>query len=337
MEVPDYVKESSISDEAVEGLTNAQFGISHLREFPLDTPGHTFLSYGYCKSAGIQTSDLMAKILKAASFFSIESDLTKIDEAFDSLTKQASEEKHFALYMDFGAPKEASTNPGEKLGGVRGFYPINNAFEVEQSAVKLANERSRIPLELFAEASRNLVKAAADFSLPARLLPRQVVSYGIARLPSPEFLLKAAAERCAATGDNFYEEVAATALENPEGMGSHDYAELWLQADRQNGYKSASKNDPDPFLIFNSGPTVEAIDRQIESWTVVAGAAVPVEKVASVKEADLKKHFAAPLAAKLMDIVKKATERVRGSELAVSIGELDTKIQQAFLRHLAGT
>lgn len=339
LEVPDYVKESSVEDEAIAPLTDAQFGIPHRREFPLDTPGHVYLSYGFCKSAGIQTSELMAKILKAGSFFAIDADLTKIDEAFDNLTKSASEgkEKQFALYIDFGEAKEASTNPGEKLGGVRGFYPIGSDFEVEQSAIKLANERSRIPVELFAEASRNLVKAAKEFSVPQRLLPRQVLNYGVERLPQADFLLKEAAARSATTGDTFYEEVAATAIENPEGVATHDYAELWVQADRQNGYKSASKHDLDPFMIFNSGPTVEAMERNIESWTVVAGAAVPVEKVATVKEADLNKWFAKPVAEKLSGIVKKAVGRVKGSELAVALGELEFGLQKAFLKHLAAS
>ncbi len=335
MEVPDYVKESSVHTDDVASLTPAQFGLPHRREFPLDTPGHVFLSYGYCKSAGIKTSELMEKILKAGAFFSIEADLTKIDAAFDNLTKKASEEKPYALYIDFGTAQPDAENPGIKVGGVRGFYPISSGYEVEQSALKLANERAKIPIELFAEGCRNLVKAATEHKVELRLLPRQIADYGIERIPNPEYLEKAAADRKAATGDELYEDLALTANENPEGMPAHAYAELWLSADRINGYKAASKSEPDPFLIFNSGPTVESIERSIESWTVVGGSAVPVEKVAAIKEADLNRWFPKPIAERLGVLVKKAVAHVKGSELAAGISELEAGIQATLLKHLA--
>jgi hypothetical protein len=276
----------------------------------------------------------MEKILKAASFFTIEADLAKIDDAFNNLTKKASEEKPYALTIDFGPAQPGAENPGVKQGGVHGFYPISNAFEIEQSAVKLANERSRIPLELFAEACRNVVQAAKTAQVATNLLPRSVTVYGVERMPQPDFLLKVAAERTAATGDSIYEDIATSALDGIEEKSSHDFAELWLQADRLNSYKAASKNEPDPFQIFNSGITVEEADRQLESWTVLNGTAVPVDKIASLKEADVTKWYAKPIAERIVGIIKKAADRVKGSELAVSIGELEAGIQASLHRRL---
>jgi hypothetical protein len=335
LDVPDYVKESSLSDEAIAALPNSIFGTSHRREFPLDTPGHVYLSYGFCKSAGIRTSELMEKILKAASFFAIEADLTKIDDAFNNLVKKASEEKPYALHIDFGPAQPDAENPGMKAGGVQGFYPISTPYEIEQSAVKLANERSRIPLELFCEACRNIVKAAKVAQVPSGALPRSVNLYGVERMPQPDFLEKMAAERKAITGDEIYTDIATAALEGGDDKSSHAFAELWLQADRLNGYKAASKNEPDPFMIFNSGRTVEEAERQLESWTVLNGAAVPVEKIAALKEADVTKWYAKPIAEKIVGIAKRAAERIKGSELAVAIGELEAGIQASLHRRLA--
>lgn len=335
MEVPDYVKESSILPEDVAALTDSQFGRSQSREFPLDTPGHVYLSYGHCKSAGIEEPDLIQKILKAGAFFSIESDLAAIDSAFSSLTKKASEEKRYAIYLDFGIANPQSPNPGEKVGGVHGFYPINSPAEIEESAVKVANERTRLPLEIFAEASRNLVKAAAEQSVPERLLPVIVQTYGVDRVPSAEYVLKAAADRSAATGDTIYADIAQAAIENEEGRPSHEFAELWLQADRLNDFKSASKHDPDPFMILASGRTVAEVDREIESWTVLNDSAVPVTKLASVTEKDLTRRFSPAVVAQLMPIVKRAAQQAKGSELTVELGRLEQPVQVAFLHHLA--
>lgn len=334
LDVPDYVKESSISDESVESLPDSIFGISHRREFPLDTPGHVFLSYGFCKSAGIRTSELMEKILKAASFFTIEADLTKIDDAFNSLVKKAAEEKPYALNIDFGPPQPDAENPGIKAGGVHGFYPIGTAFEIEQSAVKVANEKSRIPLELFSEACRNIVNAAKAASIPFNILPRRVTEYGVERMPQPDFLEKMALERKTATGDDLYVDIATSAIEGIDDKTSNDFAELWLQADRLNGYKAASKNEPDPFQIFNSGVTVEEANNHLESWTVVNGAAVPVSKVASLKAADVTKWYPKPIADSILGIVKKAADRIKGSELTVEIGALAGNVQASLLRRL---
>ena len=335
MEAPDYVKAASILPEDVANLPDGAFAIPHRREFPVDTAGHVWLGYGYCKSANIADADLLAKLQKAAALFSIAEDLKAIDTAFSQLVKQASHTKAFAVKIDFGDPDPTATVPMRKSGGVHGFYPISSAFEVENSAVKLANDQPRIPLEVFAEGCRNLVKAAREFGVSAGALPKRILDYGVERVPVPEVLTHFAEMRKAATQDDIYLQIAQSAINGDETRASHEWAELWLNADRQNGIKQA-RTEPDPFLLFNSGPTVEEMERQIESWVDIAGAPVPVTKVASVREEVVRKWFSKDPADKLMALVKQAASAT-GSELTLAFQSVDKAIASAFLQRLIQT
>lgn len=332
MEAPDYVKAASILPEDVANLPDGAFAIPHRREFPVDTAGHVWLSYGYCKSANIADAGLLAKLQKAAALFNIAEDLQAIDTAFSQLVKQASHTKAFAVQIDFGDPDPAATVPMRKSGGVHGFYPINSAFEVENSAVKLANDQPRIPLEVFAEGCRNLVKAARALGINAASLPKRILDYGIERVPVPDVLTHFAEMRKAATQDDIYLQIAQAAIHGDESRASHEWAELWLNADRQNGIKQA-RTEPDPFLIFNSGPTVEEMERQIESWVDIAGAPVPVTKIASIREESVRKWFAKDAADKLMALIKQAANAT-GSELTLAFQSVDKALAGAFLKRL---
>ena len=334
MQVPEYVKASTVNAEALETLSNAQYGVPHQREFPLDNPGHVFLSYGYYKSANMQTPDLLARILKAASFFSIEADLAQIDTALSTLTKEASQAKRYAITIDFGSADATSEVVAIKQGGLQSFYPINTDSEVEQSAIKLANDRHKLPLEVFVQASRNIIKTAREMRLSFDLLPRKVVEYGVERLPHPELVTKIAAGRSAVTQDPLYEDLAKTAIANPEEKSAYDYANLWMQLDRANGYKAASKHDPDAYQILNSGPTLEQVENEIQKWTVIQNTAVPVEKIAHIRSEDMVRLFPKKAVEVISQLVKQASAGLRGSELVSTIQQMDTGWQRVLLKHL---
>ena len=330
--LPDYVKSASVCPEDMADLPDTAFALPHLREFPIDTPGHVWLSYGYCKSAGIRDDDLLARLKQAGLLLGIEKDLVAIDAEFEQMSKRACAERCYALQLDFGAPNPDVENDLRKAGGVHGFYPIDTAYAVETSAVKLANERGRIPLELFAEASRNLVKAALEHDVRLSYLPQSVLNHGIERIPSAEVLEFYAQQRKQATQDEIYEQIAKAATENVENKPAHEWAELWLNADRQNGYKQ-SKHEPDPFMIFNSGPTQEEMERVIESFVDIQGAPVPVTKVASIREAAVRKWFPGQVAEKLVALVKKAAT-AKGSALTADFADLEPAVAGTFLRKL---
>ncbi len=332
LDAPPYVKEASVVVDDIAPLPNGAFAVSHKREFPIDTPGHVWLSYGYCKSAGVTDARLLGKLTQAGELFGISDDLKAIDAAFTNLTKKAAHARAFAVMIDFGTPDPESDNSMRKSGGIHGFYPVGDQFEVESSAVKLANDQQRIPLEVFAEGCRNLVKAAREQNVTMSFLPQRILDYGIERIAAPEIVRHAAAMRKQATGDDIYEQIAESAVQNNDGIASHEYAELWLNADRQNEYKKA-RHEPDAYILFNSGPTEAEIERQIESWVDIAGAPVPVTKVAAVREDTVRKWFPKEAAEKFIALIKRAAS-ASGSELTAGFSELDAALQTAFVKRL---
>ena len=113
---------------------------------------------------------------------------------------------------------------------------------------------------------------------------------------------------------------------------AHEWAELWINADRQNGYKAA-KHEPDPFLLFNSGPTMAEVDRQIESFVDIHGAPVPVTKVASVREEAVRKWFPKAAAERLIALVKQAATAT-GSELTAAFSDIEPAVANTFVKRL---
>ena len=329
LSVPDYVKEASIIEEDIIPLPAAVFGRPQFREFPLDTLGHVWLSYGYCKSAGIRETDLLAKITKAAELHGITKDLEAIDQALAQLTKKASHDQYYAITIDFGQ-EDPENKSASKRTGKHGFYPLAGPFQVEESAVKMANEKSRIPLDLFVDGCRNIVKRAKELNVPTNYLPKAILEYGIERVPDDNVVKMAAAQRVEQTGDEIYNQIAEAALTNPES--AYDYAELWLRADRQNGVK-ISKATMNPYQIMNSGPTVDQVDNFIESWVSIAGAPVPRVKVATMQEEVVRKSFAKEVADKLMDLIKQAS-KTSGADLTNAFNELEKNVQVNFMKLL---
>jgi hypothetical protein len=331
-EVPEFAKEAAVSQDCADSLPDSAFADPVNREFPIDTPGHVWLGYGYCKLAGVKNADIISKLETAGRLHGIQDDIRRLDSHISEFYKQASAPKRYAVEIDFGDPNPDSENRFIKQGGKHGFYPCNSAFELEQSAVKLVHDQPLIPIEAFAEACDTLVKTAREFNMDLRELPRRVVSYGTERIMDTDTVNHFMELRKQATGDEFYTDLAKLAQTNPEGQSGRSYATLCVNADRLNGYKQA-KSEPDPFQIFGSGPTVEAVDRSIESWVSIADAPIPVEKVASVKESAVRKWFAKETADRIVELIKRAATS-KGSKLTADFMELDLKVQQHFLRHV---
>jgi hypothetical protein len=318
-EVPEFVKNASVAAEDLSSLPNSAFADTLKREFPIDTAGHTWLSYGYIKSAGIQDATLITKVKRAAELHGIADKLEKIDAWASSFSKQAAAPRQYAVQIDFG-------------NKVRNFYPINNQDEILNSAVKLGKDQSGLPLELFAEGCRNLVKAAREHQVPMNHVPRSVVEYGTERVPVPELVQSMAEMRKQATGDDTYTAIAEAVASGAEQRASHEWAELWLNADRLNGLDKVA-NEIDPFQLFNSGGTIEDFERELDSWAVIAGAPVPVTKVASADATAVRKYFAGSTAERLLDIVKQAATST-GASISEAFEAFSPEVAKMFVRRV---
>lgn len=314
---PEFVKNASLDPEDIAGLSSHQFADPSRREFPVDTPGHTWLSYGFAKIAGNVSADVIQVIRKAAEFQEITADLDTIDAAVDSYVKAASagDEVPYALSIDFGEPvKEASTR-ARREGGVQNFYPLRNPFEIEDAAMKFANQRLRLPLPVFVEGCQNIVKQAQAHQMDVQaLIPRVVRRYGIPCIPDFDYLRKEAAKRVEQTGDTVYNDIVECAEQNSHELDMTKFAELWYKADCLNGvktddYEKAARVDrqPDPYLMFSTGMPVSEYEKEASKFVAVSDdAMIPVTTVAKIDQASVLRHRSAEKAAGILGVVKQA-------------------------------
>ena len=334
LDVPDYVKTASVDADGVASLPAHLFVDEAHREFPVDTDGHAYLSQAYCLSAGIKDKFILDGVKQASARFpQVAADIAKLEAKLDESIKSGSTQiqPQFAVYVDFGPGVPDSEIEHVKSGGVRGFYPINDAFEVTESAVKLGNDAHRLPKELFVEGCQALYKAASNFGCKSQL-PKTINEYGLERLPDYEFVKQQAEARKSLTGDDVYLELAASAEEDAD-HSSNQWAELWMQADTQHGVKYA-KHTLDPYQIFHSGIPVEAFDRELDKWTLVKGAAVPVAALKAISEDSLNAAMTKSAADAVRAAIAKSAA-VSGAVLANELSALDPAVQRALLKLVA--
>src|SRR4051812_44046703 len=110
-QVPDYVKTAAVDADCIVTLGDHFFADPVHRTFPCDTPGHTYLSHAYCRSAEVGESAVRERIKLAAARHGITEDLDALDRLFDGLEKSASaQEPRYAIKIDFGQGNPESAN-----------------------------------------------------------------------------------------------------------------------------------------------------------------------------------------------------------------------------------
>lgn len=320
--VPEFVKNCSVDPDATASLARTQFANPSQREFPIDEPGHVYLSYAYLKSAKIHAPNVETRIKRAAALFGIADELPKIDAALEAATvKSASApaEPQFALtFLDDSDGTEKQAN----------YFPINSAEEVVDSAKSLCDHKHRVPLPLFVEASRNLVKAAADHGVGRREIPKLVWEYGEERLVDLEHVKFAAEQRQKHTGDDVYADLAKIANETDQPID--DVVDAWFKADVQNGVVY-DHHTTDPYQIFYSGITKAAAEQYAAKLVLLGNSPVPFTVLAKLPEGAIKKAFPGPVATKALELVKSAATVTSGAELDSVIATFDPAVQRVLL------
>lgn len=294
LKVPEFVKTCSVNEESVAGLPRWLFALPAERKFPMDSAGHTYLSYGYAKSAGVQDPELLQRLRVAGETFHISDSLDAIDQAFAPAAVKQAAASQFAVTINFGPGDAKAEDPMVKEGGVRGFYPINSADEILDSARNIVNDCHRIPGECFLDGCRTLVKAAAAH--PDVQLPSLVQFYGEDRLPVLSRLEERANLAAISTGDAGYADLykqAAACADQFDADGLRQCAEAWHNKDRQHSKvplqdltKQASVHG-----LFQTGPKVSEVKGQLEKWARVGEALVPRARLQQLTPEEIDLNF----------------------------------------------
>lgn len=303
--VPDYVKESSVAQEDMAPLPNWLFALPNDRRYPVDTAGHTWLSYAYAKSAQVTDPILLQRLKQAAATFDLEAEFTKIDQAFTVQEIKVANVPEFAVAMDFGDGDPSADHPLVKQGGVHGFYPLNNRDEVIQSGRELQEQSYRLPENLYVQGCRKLVKAAQAFSTPLAQIPQDVVFLGEERLPDLEALTKRAERSAAVTKDNAYRELLKATLKSAQILSVaslQECADTWYQQDYQNFDAIKSAGLGAIYEDFQSGKLVSEITEEMRKWAALGSAIVPLTCFANLNEDRVRQNFPKVAADQIMKL-----------------------------------
>jgi hypothetical protein len=320
-ELPEYVKQASVDEEEIAKLPGHLFADTAAREFPLDNPGHVFLSYAYIKSSGVNKPEISRKVKRAATLFKLERDLETLDTLFGPRKEASAREVETAITLDAD-------------GKLLQFYPVNTVMEVEDSIQKIGCEKHRLPLILWVEGCRGICKAAKTLGMADSQIPQSIRDYGTERVVDTEHVKWAAEQRVKLTGDGVYRDIAEL-IENGDEGDMQKYAEIFYQNDLQHDVRYGGGIE-DPWQIIYSGTTKEAADRYLDEYFMLADTPVPVSEFAQLSKTALEKKFAKAQGNDLIELVKVASEK-GGAWLEKEFASKDSALQRELLSLLVET
>jgi len=244
--LPDWVKESCSKEDA-DSLSDSSFADCHSRLFPIHCKEAAWMSAVSSYSYGIPPGPWSDRLKAACHAYGIMPEVTKAIEALrpsmvDGASKEASEEViPHALTL-------------ESVGGNRDFYPLGNAHQIRESSLKMAadSREKRFPVGWIRLAARNLCKAAASVGVTPSLIHPDITRLGEERLPCPETVKAALAERAAiGVPEGGIELYAKAANDYMSGDTDLDEAEVfWETADNHFQIQDKVANVA---TVFNTG------------------------------------------------------------------------------------
>lgn len=159
----EYSKKASKSKQDLEKLSTKAFADVGNREFPINNKANTFMSALYFKRANVQNEAVSKKIDTAVRRFRLESTLDGVLKAA-TVQKDNKLEDKYAIVVD----------------DTKGYYPINNEYNVEKSAEMILEDKNKIPALVYRTACFSMAKAAKDFGIENRI-PKEILEVGANR------------------------------------------------------------------------------------------------------------------------------------------------------------
>ena len=279
--LPDWLEEIPGRDD-MQALPAGAYAATDRRLMPLHTKQAAYLSavsscvYGY-PSEGQWENRLKA----ACCSYGIEDLVKKAHEVLAPKNyheKKTSETEKLAYALEL---QETEDRTGF-------YYPINNAHEVEASALKMARDREeqKLPGSWFVGAAENLMKAAAAHGVASKYIPEAIQRLAEDRLPSPDELNVQIERRAKYAGFDeasraFYTKVACAALEGSVSL--QEAAHVWELADRKLQVKYSAVVTP-PVVAFRSGVPRSYVEKVANSVVPIAGVYVPFNQLVTLSK-----------------------------------------------------
>lgn len=276
-DIPYNLKEAAeaYSPSAFTDYPNSAFADPVTKEFPLVSDDTVMWSGLYASATHLNDQRVMDRIKQAAVNRGVDEWLfPAMDRIRSTFTKQASEVS-YALVIN---------NEGDILR----HYPISTDLQVEESAKVASRDFAdgRIPLELFVDASREMVKAAADHGNVVRL-PQVVLDYGTERMASREALIGLIEKRASRVKDEAYTMLASAIPEDLDQQTAKQAVDLICRLDQEHGIDYTKNDMVDPYRTVFSGPRLDDLAKEASTKVMVQDVIIPGDVIAGIPDTDI--------------------------------------------------
>lgn len=330
--LPDWVQGVPEADD-LRGLPTSCFADTANRLWPINTKSAAFLSavasFSYGNDEGAWTNRLK---LACHSYGIVD----EVKAAHAALAADYATIPEVAEVQKVACALELVEGPGCP---VVGYYPMHTNHAVESSMDKMAIDirERRLPESYFSEAAEKLVKAAQEFGIPEKQIPRRVRELGEVRLPSPEYLEQQISYRQKQAG--FSDEAADMYREAVQGVldkeaSLTDAAHFWELADMKFGIKIAGALVA-PVKAFKSGRTVDSVEKEARSVCLISDIMVPYHNLLSLGKPVIAASFEKAAAVAILQ-AQSANDGIEASEKLASVGPEDQLQLLALLTEIHG-
>lgn len=348
--VPDYVRNADvITEEDCDTLMPNAFADPFSRQHPCHTKAACWLSAAYCAAKREDSPIIARNIEKFASMHSIEEDVRRVQQHFDSLFEKAAAAaavedaepavEKFAMVIDY----EGADGRGEE-----GIYPLNTEWEIIGSSEQATRDyrNGALPLPMFVKVAQAIMDASDVVDL--RDIDQEVRMYGTQRLPDPYGLETLVLMRKNAGVETepylrliheLQPAIVKSASVNDALAAASQLAEGLFNLDRHNNI-SYGPNTQDPYRMLYTGPTVADMEKHAATTVNIMNVPVPVTDILNMSDKRVDQLFAASTAQVIKEakaILEGAPAIEKSSAAADKIATLNSTEQTIYLKELAGT
>ena len=330
IELPDWVKQAEvISEEEVKNLHASAFADPVHRKHPMHSKVATYMSAVYLGAQGVpDTAPEMQAVKSASAVFGIGHAVADILSILRSQVKSAATSEllpRFALTVKVAAEDAEPT----------GFYPLTSAVQIQDSAVQLVKDfnagTGELPMDWFKSASETVMRVAPSFGLAADELPADVREMAEPRVFDRDKALDLVGHRKFAGISDELLEVYRDTVKSAGAEGGitvEEAVSLIETLDRASGIKYSTVF-VNPWRIFHSGPSVEALKKVASQSVFLDQVMIPAIHFSTLNEASVRSALGKETADTVMQAVKLAS--TNPAEASALLAPLSQDVQREVL------
>ena len=323
--LPEYVSDE-VND--MSKFASSAFADEANREYPINTKENTWKSIAYFYTQGI------SKVASEAKKQEIEHSLY-----LASVVHNIKEDAKNIISSISNNIKTASNSNSEKEYGIIrnniGYLPINNSFEVIESAKELDKDYLKLEPTLAKTAAIKIVNKAEALGIATReYLPASILESGTERLFDYDYAKKIASERADKTGCDVYLDLVESANNDykKDNESLLKYASEFYKLDRAFGVNNyGDYGVQDPCEIFFSGVKKSAADKFASENVLFNDIFIPLSEFKSdtFKE-NITNYFSKKTASEILDSCKGDA-----IDIKIALDKLEDKTKLDLLKVLA--